>query len=307
MPLRPVKLSRAGCSLQFGRASAPTIPQRVQTIRRPRAATSSVAFDRMAHKRYGVLDCVLDEIRSTQSGETVASRKERVMQTYSDFFKTLHDETSPTGYLGRGTHYSVLRAVVFHDPMGEPLPEGQYADFAVIWDEDHDTRVMEPIEEIYRRGLLSSFVMFGEHKGVFTAILLNKIAYFAGKDLTENREMLVPRNGKILKVGARVASLETKIKAICQSLNDPWPSKIAALGSARKPIISDEDEKVSLYLTNLEMLWQLGTVAIQPRKPATLVSADNHRVVQLERPAVDADGNLPGWTTSPAEADRDAF
>jgi hypothetical protein len=137
--------------------------------------------------------------------------------------------------------------------------------------------------------------------------LLNKIAYFAGKDLTENREMLVPRNGKILKVGARVASLETKIKAICQSLNDPWPSKIAALGSARKPIISDEDEKVSLYLTNLEMLWQLGTVAIQPRKPATLVSADNHRVVQLERPAVDADGNLPGWTTSPAEADRDAF
>jgi hypothetical protein len=76
------------------------------------------------------------------------------MQTYSDFFKTLHDETSPTGYLGRGTHHSVLRALVFHDPMGKPLPEGQFADFAVIWDEDHDTRVMEPIEEIYRRGLV---------------------------------------------------------------------------------------------------------------------------------------------------------
>src|SRR3984893_6026972 len=97
------------------------------------------------------------------------------MQTYSDFFKTLHDETSPTGYLGRGTHYSVLRAVVFHDPMGKPLPEGQFADFAVIWDEDHDTRVIEPIEEIYRRGLLSSFLMFGEHKGLFTAILSNEV------------------------------------------------------------------------------------------------------------------------------------
>jgi hypothetical protein len=91
------------------------------------------------------------------------------MQTYSAFFKTLHDETGPTGYLGRGTHYSVLRAVVFHAPNGAHLPEGQFADFAVIWDEDHDVRVIRPIEEIYRRGLLSSFLMFGEQRGLFTA------------------------------------------------------------------------------------------------------------------------------------------
>jgi hypothetical protein len=97
------------------------------------------------------------------------------MQTYSDFFKTLHDETNPTGYLGRGTHYSVLRAVVFHDPIGTPLPEGDFTDFAVVWDEDHDLRVIEPIEEIYRRGLLSSFLIFGERKGSFTAIQSDKI------------------------------------------------------------------------------------------------------------------------------------
>jgi hypothetical protein len=76
------------------------------------------------------------------------------MRSYSDFFKTLHDETGPTGYLGRGTHYSVLRAIVFHDPSGRVLPQGQFADFAVIWDEDHDTRVMKPIEEIYRRATI---------------------------------------------------------------------------------------------------------------------------------------------------------
>src|SRR5215831_20387208 len=97
------------------------------------------------------------------------------MRTYSDFFKTLHDETGPTGYLGRGTHYSVLRAVVFHDHMGKPLAEGQFADFAVIWDEDHDARVMEPIEQIYGQGLLSSFLMFGERQGSFTAVLSNKV------------------------------------------------------------------------------------------------------------------------------------
>lgn len=97
------------------------------------------------------------------------------MHSYSDYFKTLHDETGPTGYLGRGTHYSVLRAMTFHDPIGKSLPTGQFIDFAVIWDEDHDVRVIEPIEEIYRRGLLSSFVMFGERKGAFTAALSNKV------------------------------------------------------------------------------------------------------------------------------------
>jgi Bacterial RNA polymerase, alpha chain C terminal domain len=250
------------------------------------------------------------------------------MRTYSDFFKTLHDETSPTGYLGRGTHYSVLRAVVFHDPMGIALSEGQFADFAVIWDEDHDARVMEPIEEIYRRGLLSSFLMFGEHKGTFTAIVLDKfpmldaafnpafftrvdelglsvrtsnclkndnIAYvgdivqrsdaefqrapnFDRKGVNEIKEVLAqmglhldmnvpgwpPENiEELTKEGftkhrARIAFLKAEINAICQSLNDPWPSEIAAVRSPKNPIIRDEPDKVSLYLRNLEMLWQLG-------------------------------------------------
>jgi hypothetical protein len=270
------------------------------------------------------------------------------MQRYSDFFKTLHDETNPTGYLGRGTHCSILRAVVFHDPAGKPLPEGQFADFAVIWDEDHDVRVMEPIEEIYRRGLLSSFLMFGERKGSFTAILSNKVtsaigavpfnpAFLSSVDelglsvraaiclqnshikyigdlvqkteaemlrtpnfgrmsLNEIKEMLVqmglhlgmevpgwrpdniedlatPDNIEDLaKNKMRVALLEKEINTVCQSLNDPWVSSVVALGGASNPIIHDEDEKVSLYLRNLEMLWQLGIVTQQGRKPTALVS-----------------------------------
>ena len=78
------------------------------------------------------------------------------MRTYSPFFQTLYDEQAPVGHLGRGTHYSVLRAAVFHDELGEILPENRYKgphakfhDFAVIWDEDHDKRVIEVIEQIY--------------------------------------------------------------------------------------------------------------------------------------------------------------
>jgi len=316
----------------------------------------------------------VDEIHSTQSGETVASRKESVMQAYSDFFKTLHDETSRTGYLGRGTHYSVLRAVVFHDTMGRPLSEGQFADFAVIWDEDHDTRVMEPIEEIYRRGLLSSFQMFGEHKGAFTAVLSKEVPFadgtpigvipfepvfltsvdelelsmrsanclknddivyigdlvqktegemmrlptFGRKSLWEIKEVLA-QNGLHLGMEvpgwpidkglaaelSRVTILQMQINAICQSLNDPWPSQVVGLGSAKNPIISDEDEKVRLYLNNLQMLWRLGTT--RPQKIPAPVKVGSRRIVRPQRPVIEADGNLPGWTTDPSEADRDAF
>jgi Bacterial RNA polymerase, alpha chain C terminal domain len=283
------------------------------------------------------------------------------MQRYSDFFQTLHDETSPAGYLGRGTHYSVLRAVVFHDSVGRPLLEGQFADFAVIWDEDHDTRVMEPIVEIYRRGALSSFQMFGERKGLFTAILSNKAAsaidvipfkpvflrsvfdldlsvrttnclkneniHYIGelvrktdaevlrmpnmgrKALNEIREVLAqmglhlgmevpgwtPENIEKLEGDQkRIGFLETEINAICQTLNDPWSSAVLALGSGNNPIISDEDDKVSLYLKNLEMLWQLGMVTRQGQKVATWVPKLERRTARAEWPAIDADGSVPG-------------
>jgi hypothetical protein len=44
----PVRLSRVGCSVQFGRASAPTIPQRVHTMRGPKAGTATSSGQRSA-------------------------------------------------------------------------------------------------------------------------------------------------------------------------------------------------------------------------------------------------------------------
>ena len=163
------------------------------------------------------------------------------MQKYSDFFQTLHDERAPTGYLGRGTHYSVLRAVVFHDALGNPLPESKYLDFAVIWDEDHDDRVIGPIEKLYRLGLLPSFVMFGERKGCFTAILSADV-----------------RNE------ARVTLLDEKVREVTADVDgDHWPSEIGSLENRDHAIISDSEDKVQLYLKNLMMLWKLGLKSAQ--------------------------------------------
>jgi hypothetical protein len=270
------------------------------------------------------------------------------MRMYSDFFKTLHDETGPTGYLGQGTHHSVLRAVAFHDPMGSPLSEGRFTDFAVIWDVDHDVRVLEPIEGIYRLGLLSSFVMFGEHKGTFTAVLSDRVSpsdeshlnpvlfrkvsdldlsvrasnilsneniIYVGdlvqksmgqilrmpntgrKSLDEIREMLAqmdlqlgtevpdwpPENVEELAANVehlikkfearahqdeRVAFLGAKVKEVCQSLSDPWPSNVVNLLSPGS-IIVDGERRVAVYLENLKLLWRLG---LHPLKRVKKVS-----------------------------------
>src|SRR5450755_3079611 len=91
---------------------------------------------------------------------------------YSSLFACLYDEPGPVGHLGRGTHYSVFRSVEWLDVVRAPLDLSQIHDFAVIWDEDHDTRVIEVLEDIYMAGLLSPIQFIGERKGTLTAIVV---------------------------------------------------------------------------------------------------------------------------------------
>ena len=163
------------------------------------------------------------------------------MITLPFFLDLLHHETGPVGSLGRGTHYSVYRAVVFHDRNGNPLAEAQYHDVAVIWDEDNDTRVFQVIKSLYYLGMLSAFSFIGERKGTLTAILSVGTLTTAG-----------------------ISALAAKLQSLCADLDgDSWNSQIV---TADEPggIINDTDEKVQLYLANIKMLWQLGLKKVVP-------------------------------------------
>ena len=81
-----------------------------------------------------------------------------------DFLKCLYEENEPVGMLGCGTHYSVYRAVVWHDESGRPLRDSKLHDFAIIWDEDHDERVLEVVERVYFNGMLPRFRFFHRPK-----------------------------------------------------------------------------------------------------------------------------------------------
>jgi len=171
------------------------------------------------------------------------------MQNYSPFFQTLYDEKVPVGHLGRGTHYSVLRAIVFHDERGKPFPESrskglqaQFHDFAIIWDEDHDTRIIKVIERIYAKGLLPFFTFLGERKGGLTALALS------------DSDALHHNAGNI-------------VEDICSDFGvDCWTSEMGTISNPQG-IISDKTANVVLYLNNINMLWKLGLKPIIDSSP----------------------------------------
>jgi hypothetical protein len=168
---------------------------------------------------------------------------------YSPFFKTLHDETSPVGSLGRGTHYSIFRAVTWHDTSLNPLPKAAYLDFAVIWDEDHDTRVLDVVHTLYFEGLLAPVTFIGERKGGLTVLVAPEAAPAGG----------LARYSKLVEDGVRNTVL-----------NDWWDVVVAEVGMNHS-LVSAEDEKVRVYLRNIENLWNLG---IKLRPTETCVAED---------------------------------
>ncbi|MBY4714904.1 hypothetical protein [Burkholderia cepacia] len=158
--------------------------------------------------------------------------------SYCPFFQTLYDETHPVGNLGRGTHYSVLRAPVWHNELLNRLERCAFLDFAVIWDEDHDDRVIDAIMVLYVGGLLSPMRFIGERKGVLSVLL--------APDVVRDWEP------------ERLEQYCEDINDICSCLEDSWTGQVESVDSQRHSIIHDSPEKVAIYLKNIDMLWQLG-------------------------------------------------
>ncbi|WP_202109375.1 hypothetical protein [Bordetella sp. 15P40C-2] len=181
----------------------------------------------------------------------------KMQPVYSDLFACLYDQSEPIGRLGRGTHYSVFRTAEWLDVVRDPLPVPQIHDFAIIWDEDHDTRVIEAVEAIYMAGLLSPVQFIGERKGTLHVVVAAKFYL--------NSE---PRRNQYL------AELNVLAKKLPNG--DVWP--IELLHFDRSPssppthphqteiggLINDERHKVVTYLRNIDNLWSLGTKTWTP-------------------------------------------
>jgi hypothetical protein len=177
-----------------------------------------------------------------------------ITPTYSTLFSCLYDEPEPIGKLGRGSHYSVFRSVEWLDVTRTPVVIPQIHDFAVIWDEDHDERVVSVIEKIYMAGLLSPIQFIGERKGFLTVIVAAKFYYAHG---------LETLNGYIRQLN----DLSTS-----PSHGDSWPTELGLFdrspGSPHqtdlKSLIMADEHRVITYARNIDSLWSLGTKPFVP-------------------------------------------
>jgi len=158
--------------------------------------------------------------------------------SYCPFFQTLHDETRPMGNLGRGTHYSVLRAPVWHDELMHRLNRCGFLDFAIIWDKDHDDRVIDAITYLYISGQLAAVRYIGERDGMLTVLLAPEVVEtWDTKTLQEYRD---------------------EINDLCDCMEGEWSAQVDTVDGKEHSIIDSSEENVAIYLKNIDMLWKLG-------------------------------------------------
>lgn len=156
------------------------------------------------------------------------------MRQYSHFFSTLHDEQTAVGKLGRGTHYSVLRTALLDKP------EPQWHDFAVVWDEDHDTRIIWVIEQLHIQRLLRDVLAIGERKGSVTII--------TATPRPNNQLLTVSEHG-------------------WNPPGDFFSSCVEHIDAATGMLINDDEDRVRAYVKGIAALWRLGTrpIGTDPR------------------------------------------
>lgn len=174
---------------------------------------------------------------------------------YSQLISCLYDQSEPVGGLGRGTHHSIFRSVQWRDIDGDFRDSGREHDFAVIWDEDHDARVIDLVDSLHMAGLLWPVAFVGERKGGLTLLLWH------GVDPTKERSDWFERARELAEYAIP---------------HDPWTVEFGVFH--RDPanregltepagLISDSTDLVVAYLQAIDVLWQLG----EKRRPVNPV------------------------------------
>jgi len=172
------------------------------------------------------------------------------MRIYSPHFSCLYDEAEPIGNIGRGSHYSVFRTAEWRNVVREPLDHAQIHDFAVVWDEDHDERVIDVAERIYMAGLFSPIQFIGERKGGLTVIIAARFRFYHPEPVFSNWVRDIQRIASDINGDSWGLSLGQFDKTLFEGA--PHQTEPGS-------IIQDSDERAIAYLRHIDNLWNLGT------------------------------------------------
>ena len=169
--------------------------------------------------------------------------------TYSTLFSCLYDEAAPIGHLGRGTHYSIFRSVEWLDVVRSPLLKPEIHDFAVIWDEDHDRRIIRVVEQIYLAGFLSPIQFIGERKGCLTIIVAAKFYLYGSEEACER---YVQEIAQLIQQALPDDAWTTEVGLFDRQPGSPHQTDL-------KSLIATDEHRAVTYARNIDSLWSLGT------------------------------------------------
>jgi hypothetical protein len=163
--------------------------------------------------------------------------------TYSTLITCLHDEDRHGASCLPA--YSVFRAIDSRDVTRKPTERPRVHDFVVIWDDDHDTRIIAVIEEMLMAGILPGVQFISEHKGTLSIIL-------AAPTYTEG-----------------VEEFKTIVSKLSAAAGDFWVVKVGMIdthsGNMRDryqceflEILGNSDADIAFFFL-IDKAWQLGT------------------------------------------------
>lgn len=181
------------------------------------------------------------------------------MRDYSHHFSCLHDEQEPVGNIGRGSHYSVFRTAEWRDVVRDPLEQAQVHDFAVIWDEDHDERVIDVAERIYMAGLFSPIQFIGERKGSLNVVFAARFRFHHPEEIFQKWERDIQR----IASDVDGDSWNVNFGRFDKNLFEGGPHQ-----TEPGYIIQDTEARAIAYLRHIDNLWNLGTWAYKPKNSA---------------------------------------
>jgi hypothetical protein len=184
---------------------------------------------------------------------TEFSKGIHMLKPHSQFLSCIYDEVTPLGNIGRGTHCSIFRCAEWYDGLRNRLFQAEVHDFAVVWDEDHDARVLVAAERLYLAGIFSPVLFIGERKGTLTVVV--------DQEFRDSLDDEADWQQWVADVNAECGEID----------GDFWEVSIGSCDSGHSDrsaherrvdaagLIHDNRDRVSAYLRNIDLLWTLGT------------------------------------------------
>lgn len=179
---------------------------------------------------------------------------------YSTFFSCLHDEARQVASCLPA--YSIFRAIDSRDVTRQPTDRPRVHDFCVIWDDDHDTRIIAVLEEMLMAGILPGVQFISEHKGTLSIILASPAYWGPGHE-----------------------EFKTKVSTLSRAAGDFWTVEVGSIdtsvGNMKNlhqcdflEILGGTDADDAFFFL-MDSAWQLGTkmypsIDIPPKPPVSL-------------------------------------